>query len=375
MSRSSEDLWLDIVSGGGGAAGGLARGLLLPWSWAYGASALAYRRTYEVGLRRHVEPALPLLSVGALSVGGAGKTTVATYLAREAAARGVKPAVVLRGYRRADEARTAAVSDGSGNLLLGPREAGDEAVLLARACPEAVVAVGRRREEALAAAAERGATAALLDDGFQYFRLRRDVDLVLVNALQGGRQRRVFPAGALREPAAALSRASQVWITYARSAGDEAVAETRRWCRRHAPDAPQVLADHRVVGCRSFGGGDRVPLDGARVLAFCGLGSPEGFRTSLEGQGPREVRLLPYPDHHWYGREDLEALAAEAASWPADAVVTTAKDAVRLPADAWPAEAPPLAVLEIELEILEGMDAVQEAMARWLAAAGQPQSS
>lgn len=365
MMRSLEEFWLEAVSGGGGLAGTLARVSLRPVSWLYGGAAIAYRWLYECGCRRILTAPLPLLSVGALSVGGAGKTTVAEYLARRAADGDRRPAIILRGYKRRGADAVTTVSNGR-DLLTQPEEAGDEAVLLSSRCPGTIVVVGKRREAALARAVELSAEVALLDDGFQYFRLRRDVDLVLLNALHWGPAMRVFPAGVLREPPAVLSRASQIWVTHAGAVSKETLSAVLQWAGRFAPQAPQVLADHRTVACRRLSG-EQVLLQGVRVAAFCGIGSPESFRRSLQALGPQRLLLLPFPDHHWYSREDLSAVAAWASTAGAEIVVTTAKDAVRLDAAAWPESAPPLAVLEVELEILQGKEFVEEAIGRWLA--------
>lgn len=372
MMRSVEEFWLEAASGGGGRAGMLARAPLRVASWLYGAAALGYRWLYESGLRHTSASPLPLLSVGALSVGGAGKTTVAAYLARRAIERKCLPAIILRGYRRQAGDAVTTVSNGHG-LLARPQEAGDEAVLLSSHCPGAVVVVGKRREAALARATELGAQVALLDDGFQYFRLRRDVDLVLLNALHWGPAMKVFPAGVLREPPQVLSRASQVWVTHASAASKDDLAALLSWAGRFAPQAQQVLTDHRVVSCRLISG-QEVAISGARVAAFCGIGSPESFRRSLQTLGPERLMFLSFPDHHWYSSDDVTAVAAWASKAGAEIVITTAKDAVRLDAAAWPEEGPPLAVLEVELEIVEGATHAQEAVEQWLERASHPKS-
>jgi tetraacyldisaccharide 4'-kinase len=359
MSGSAESRWLEWVEGGGGLVGAAARLALGPLGVVYGAGALAYRRSYELGLRRRREAALPLVSVGALSVGGAGKTTVATYLAGQSLAQGKRPALVLRGYRRQGDDDVAVVSDGEA-VKLDARRGGDEAVLLARRCPGAVVVVGKRREKAIERARDLGADMAILDDGFQYFRLRREEDHVLVSALQAGRKNRVFPAGVLREPPRVLSRATTIWVTYARSAGVEVVESVQHWCERYAPGVPQVLADYRVAACRRRSDGAPAEAKGAIVAAFCGIGSPEGFRRSVEDLEPRSAEMMIFPDHHWYDEGDLRALASWARGLGADLVLTTAKDAVRLEAGQWPGDAPPLAVVEVEIEILGGEAPVAE---------------
>ncbi|MCX7599841.1 MAG: tetraacyldisaccharide 4'-kinase [Armatimonadetes bacterium] len=365
MMRFLEELWLEAASGGGGLVGKVACSPLRVVSWLYGPVALGYRRLYELGFRYTYTPPVPLLSVGALSVGGAGKTTVAGYLARRAAERNRLTAIVLRGYKRRAADGVTTVSDGR-DLIARAEEAGDEALLLASYYSGVIVVVGKRREAALARAVELGAQVALLDDGFQYFRLRRDLDIVLLNALHWGPAMRVFPAGILREPPCVLSRASQIWLTHAGAVSEEELSALLRWVGRFAPHAPQVLTDHRTVACRLLSG-EQIALEGARVAAFCGIGSPESFRRSLRAENPESVLLLTFPDHHWYSQEDISGVAAWASKAGAEVVVTTAKDAVRLDAAAWPESAPPIAVLEVGLEILQGSEFVEEALTQWLA--------
>ena len=159
MSASAENQWLEYVHGGGGLGGAAARIALAPLGLLYGAGALAYRWSYEAGLRRRTEPALPLVSIGALSVGGAGKTSVAARLAREALAAGKRPAIVLRGYRRKGHDDIAVVSDGA-DVKLYARQA-----VRARWWSSASGASGRSRRRAISAPTWRCSTTASSTSG------------------------------------------------------------------------------------------------------------------------------------------------------------------------------------------------------------------
>ncbi len=354
---SLQTWWHDAVHDAG-VKGTVVRAALSPLAWLYGTGVLAYRWIYDAGLRPRLDPALPTVSVGSLAVGGAGKTTVAAYLARQLGEAGCKAAVVLRGYGRHADGDVLVVSAGSGRLV-DVEKAGDEAAMLAEMLPGAVVVVGRRREAAIEAAAAHGAQVAVLDDGFEYFRLRRRMDILLVNLLEFGPAMRVLPAGVLRGPARLLSRAGQVWFTYAEAAGENTVEAALEWKKRWAPDAPVVGVQHQIARLRQIGGR---PLDSepsAAVLAFCGIGSPEGFRAALEARGLKVKRMEVFPDHHWYDDRDVERLATAAEKAGAQAAVTTWKDAIRLGEACWPADGPPLLRAEVELKVLWGAEHIQ----------------
>jgi tetraacyldisaccharide 4'-kinase len=307
---------------------------------------------YAAGLRRQVGPECPVLVVGNLTLGGTGKTTATTYLVRRLAQAGVRAGVVLRGYRRKSGLPPLLVSDGSG-ALASPAEAGDEAYLLAALLRGHPVAVGVRRETVARMLLERTAADALvLDDGFQYFRLARTADIVLVDASHQIERDRLFPAGTLREPAHHLRRASQVWITHAEMVAGDRVERLAAWIRDLVPAAPVVIAEHRAGALRSIGTGAR-PNPGARVLALSALGNPRSFEAGLERLG-YEVRPLAFADHHRYVPSDWDRVRRAAESSGADWVITTEKDAVKLPDP--PTESPPVCVLGCELGIIEGRE-------------------
>ncbi len=309
---------------------------------------------YRVGLCQRHRLDCPVLVVGNLTLGGTGKSTTAAYLVRRLAERGVRAGVVLRGYGRKVGNVPLLVGDGK-RTLASPEEAGDEAVMLASMLPGHPVAVGLRREQvSRLLRRQTGVGAVVLDDGFQYFRLHRDADIVLVDASRPIESDGLFPAGTLREPHHHLRRATQIWLTHAELVEPERIDSLRKWINSQAPDVPVVVAEHRPRGMRSLGSSPP-PAPGAKVVALSALGNPLSFETALVRLG-YEVRPFRLPDHHDYGEADWNAIRVAATSVEADHIITTEKDATKLPSPVPPDLA--VHVLGCELAIREGHDSV-----------------
>lgn len=301
------------------------------------------RELYRRGILPSGSLPRPVISVGNLTAGGAGKTPHVQFLARFLSGEGHRPAVLSRGYRR----RTRGVvwaSDGKGTVA-GAREVGDEPALLARTLPGVPVLVGESR---LAAGREclRGADPDLflLDDGFQHLALRRDLDLLLVDGETGFGNGRTLPLGPLREPPSHARFAHAVIATKCRDAaqGQRRLASIPpvpgpKAVSRLAPRA-MVAPDGRVLP---------LPSPGEEAAAFCGLADDRHFLGTLRELGFRVREFLPFPDHHRYSLRDLERIRKAAGGLPA---VTTEKDLVRLPRDL---PFPVLAV-RVEVEFLAG---------------------
>ena len=354
------EAWYDPAPSSGAR---LLLGALAPAGWAFGAAARLRGAAYDRGLLPVSRAPVPVLSVGNLAVGGAGKTPVVLALAERLLARGARPAVLTRGYgATVNRARVVCAGDGP---CLDASEAGDEPTLLARRLPALVVLAGPDRA-ALAERAVRdhGATVCLLDDGLQHRRLHRDLDLVVLDASAPLGNGRRLPAGPLREGIEALDRAHLVWLSRADRPGpglDALLAEAE------ARGLPVVRSRYRPTALVDVAGGAPEPVDalaGARVLALSGIARPEGFRRTLEALGAEVVAEARFPDHHRFAAAELEAVRAEAEAAGAR-IVTTEKDAARLGAGAGEVRA-----LRVDVELLEGEAALAAALSGLAARAG-----
>jgi tetraacyldisaccharide 4'-kinase len=339
---------------------------LAPAEAAFRAASALRGALYDAGVLAAARVAAPVISVGNLAVGGAGKTPVALAVARRLERRGRTVAILSRGYG-GETPGARVVSDGT-RVLLGAREAGDEPALLARRLPGARVLCGPRRAEIAGIAIERlGADALVLDDGFQHRALARDLDVVVVDASNPAGNGRLLPRGPNREPWSALRRAGLVWLTRV----DAAPAQRLAWLRAEAINAtgyapvesrhaPSDVLDGRLA--TSLGAG---ALRGQRALLLCALARPEGFRRTVASLGAEVVAERAFRDHHRFSSAEL-AEALEAARAAGAVVATTEKDAVRLPEDV--AADPLLRVVRIDAEVLAGAAALEDRLAAALAA-------
>lgn len=294
-----------------------------------------WRRRWQTAPGRQQRLRQPVVSVGNLAAGGRGKTPVVEYLARMLLEAGERPAILSRGYGRSTAPPGAVVvSDGHG-ALVGADLAGDEPCMLARALPGVIVIVCEDRRIAGALAESHlDATVHLLDDGFQHLALARDVDLVVVipDDLSG----RAFPLGRLRESPRALAAADAVLLDGEPGEDRWPFDGVERFGIRRALDAP-------IVDGRPFS------PEGGAVVAMAGIARPERLASDLEALGWTVAESVTFADHHRYTRRDMKKVAAAVRRTGAVAVVTTSKDAARLPVVA---ELPvPLAVAALRVTV------------------------
>jgi len=316
-----------------GAAGRLLAGVLAGASGLYGAATGVRTWAYRAGVFPSCALPCPVVCVGNLTVGGTGKTPVAAAVAGLLKDLRFQPAIVSRGYgaKRAP-GEIVVVSEGKGPVV-APDKAGDEPYLLARLLEGVPVVAGADRCAAGRTALERfGVSAIVLDDGFQHLRLRRDFNLVLLDASRDPRSMRLFPRGPLREGFGALRRASAIALTRADGSAhrDHWRAIAERWSGG-APVLEVRLAPTALIA--DCGRGGSIPLEslrGRRVAALCGIARPAAFRSSLEALGAEVRAERVFPDHHRYGPQDLQEAVSAARASGAEWVATTDKDAIKL---------------------------------------------
>lgn len=339
LFRTSD--FYDIVSGRRhGVGASLLRGALQIGEWFYTAAVQWRNRQYDRGAVARMD--VPVLSVGNLTLGGTGKTPLVRWIARWFADRGARVAVVSRGY--------------------GARagQANDEAMELQRSLPNVPHLQNPDRVAAAHNAIEQFQSQVIvLDDAFQHRRIGRDLDIVLLDALEPFGFGHVFPRGTLREPIAELRRADVVILSRADHLDVPGRAALWKTVRSYAPQAVTAETIHAPRRLTSASGVAASPdsLRGQSVAAFCGIGNPAGFRHTLESCGCRVLGFREFADHHQYLPADLDSLSAWAEQLDASAVLCTGKDLVKISVDHLGNR--PLWGVDIELEFLTGQESLE----------------
>lgn len=334
----------------------------------YGLALRVHLGGYRWGVARRTHLPALVISLGNLTVGGTGKTTSCLAVADCLRQQGRKVAILSRGYRGKGEQGARLVSRGAGPEVEASA-AGDEPYLLAQSLPEVPVLVGRdRRKTGRKALTELGVDTLILDDGFQYQRLARDLDIVLVDALLPFGYDHLVPRGLLREPVSHLARADAVWLTHTDLVRQEDLEGIRGRVSQVAPQARLWETRHEPLRLRSLTSEScHAPeaLHGLRVCALSSLGNPAAFERALERLGA-EVVPARFPDHHRYTPEEVREVSRreDGSEW----IVTTAKDAVRLPREALEK---PTWVLEIALAPQPGEASLREELECLLRAKGR----
>ena len=316
-------------------------------------SAMALRASYwRFSGRKKKAIQTRVISVGNLTVGGNAKTPFTLYLARKLLEHGISAAIVSRGYGgRLGEADAILVSDGHG-VRLSPEDAGDEAVMMARAF-DGPVAVARRRFEAIELLRRLGPLdAVVLDDGFQHLRLARDVDFLLVSGERGFGNGWVLPAGPMREGIGAAARASAA-VILAPQAGLEAALTRAQQARLTRMPIMRGLIEPRALVYSDSGKWREAPvqsLGGRRILAVSALADPRSFYSMLRELEADLIGVIEFPDHYQYTAPDWQRIWRAAAT--VDLVVTTEKDLVKLERFPFPRNS----IAALRLEISMGAD-------------------
>lgn len=374
---------VDVVLGRRADTGAAIYGALLQvLSWAFNGIVQLRLWLYRNRILHDQPLGCLVVVVGNLTVGGTGKTPVVEKFARALRDRGRKVAILSRGYKskapppwkkwwyalsHTAEPPPRIVSDGE-RVLLDSEQAGDEPYMLARNLPGVVVLVDKNRVKAGTYAIKRfGCDTLILDDGFQYLPLKGRLNLLLVDKTNPFGNGRLLPRGILREPVKHLRRATYVFLTKSNGHRDP---ELEALIAHHNPEADLIECVHRPQYLQRCDAapedpGARQPLawlKGRRVFAFSGIATPESFEKFLRDLGALVMGRERYLDHYRYTAEDLEDLFAQAVREGAECLVTTEKDAVRIPSTA---RGPlPVYYLRLEIEIIRGAADFDEAVGR-----------
>ena len=333
--------FVDRLWNGEGQADQIARTALLPLEALYRGAVAVRSELYD----RHVLPivtsTVPVLSIGNLTVGGTGKTPIASWFAGRIARDGGKPAIVLRGY------------------------GGDEVLVHRALTPDIEVIVDKDRASGIRRAADAGATAVVLDDAFQHRRASRQADVVVVSADAWTGRTRMLPAGPWREPLESIRRASIALISR-KSASTEKLDEVARAIAEVAPQLAQASVRLRMSEVALVGSPatrqDVSTIAGKRILAVSAIGDPGAFNGQLVQLGAT-VASVVFADHHAYSTTDVDRILTQ--SRGQDLIVCTLKDGVKL-GPLWPASAPPLWYVSQSLDVERGLAEIDDILSPFL---------
>ena len=307
----------------------------------YGAITNWRNSLYETGVFQSRSLGVKTISVGNITVGGTGKTPMVAFIAGALAENGERVGILTRGYGRKNPRSRVLVSDGE-KILADARQAGDEPFeLAAKLLGKAIIVADANRATAGDWAREKfGITAFVLDDAFQHRRVRRDLDIVLLDATNPFGSGKCLPTGILREPLENLKRADAIVITRANLA--ENITNLKSQIKKYNPHCPIFVTKNKVSRLTALNqfpasitpkikeSTNREQRTTNNYLAFCALGNPANFFEMLRQEAFDLTTTETFPDHHFYTQDDIEKLSRKAERSGASVLLTTAKDAVKL---------------------------------------------
>jgi tetraacyldisaccharide 4'-kinase len=326
--------------------------VLLPLSGLYAVAVKARLALFKTGVLRGHRLGAPVISVGNITAGGTGKTPLVEWIARHLASEGRRVCILTRGYGRENPRGRVIVSDGE-SILASAADSGDEPLMLAEnLVGQAAVICDRDRVSAGHWAIETlNSDVLILDDGFQHLCMARDLNIVTIDATTPWSNRLTLPAGLLREPRSGLERADCIVITRVDEA--KSLDALRREIDRFIKGRPVFLSHTMSSGLRPLSNTEERSLsrgnnDSIPVAAFCAIGNPQSFFSQLRKAGYTVSNTHAFRDHHGYSQSDIDDLVNRSIAKGAGALVTTAKDEVKLRALRFDL---PCYVADIEVEI------------------------
>ncbi len=285
---------------------------------------------------------VPVISIGNITAGGTGKTPLVIWICKLMQNKNVPCVILTRGYKA--------------------RGTTDEPAVLAENCPQAKVIVNPSRAEAAAEAVDKfGAKVLIMDDGFQHRRLHRDLDIVTIDATCPFGYRKVLPAGLLREPLASLNRADVAVLTRCDQISESEVNRIEQELRLINSDIVVAESVHSPIYARTMTG-EKITIEqikGKKIFAFCGIGNPDAFLSTIKNTGANLVGSKIYNDHYDYTDGDIDDIHGQANRLGADLILSTQKDYTHYATCATQYEIP-FAYLAVEIKFISGEDKLKQ---------------
>lgn len=328
---------------------------------------------YRLNLLKKSKLPCYVISLGNITVGGTGKTPTAQQLALFIRSLGYRVVILNHGYRAKWKGAVGIVSDGK-KLMMNVEEAGDEAYMLAKHLPDIPVLIGPERSVTGAYAVKNfQAEVAILDDGYQHWDLIRDLDILLIDAVNVFGNGYLLPRGTLREPISNIDRADVCLLTKVDQANETSREYIHTMIRKKNKNALIVESIHRPICFVKLSdwhqniaskGVDVSEIKGTRVMAVSAIGNPSSFEQTLADLGAIVVESLRFPDHHEYTVQEMIDSLNLAIQMEAQAIVVTEKDAVKIPMyaniDPSLASTLPIYVVSIEVQFETGGDELKK---------------
>lgn len=350
--------------------GWLILGFLRGCSYLYEYGVRMKLAMYDMGIKKKEKLDCCVISIGNITVGGTGKTPTAQKMADLIKRMGYRVVILNRGYRSHWDKEIGVVSDGN-KIFMTAYEAGDEAYLMAKTLPGIPVVIGKNRAITGKYAVEKlNAEVIIMDDGYQHWHLERDLDVVLVDTLNMFGNGCVLPRGMLREPLENLNRGDLFLLTKTDQSSVLSRMQLRKTIERYNAKAPVVESVHHpknFVEIADWYKGitqnhmDLSELEGKNVMVFSAIGNPSSFEQTLSSIGLNIKEAVRYPDHHDYGMLEMQYILERASSHKAVAMITTSKDAVKIPTEfIYSSREIPLYILNMDIQVTDGFEEFKE---------------
>lgn len=313
----------------------IIQAILLAFSFFYLIGYKIRLLLYKIKALKTLSVPATVISIGNLSTGGTGKTQITIELARFLNKNSIKVAILARGYKRKDLGHTAheniLVSDGE-EILTSWDISGDEPYLIAKDSPKSIVLSGKNRIKAALSAIKMGAQAIILDDGYQYLKLKRDLNILIIDSTKPLESERLFPAGELRELPNSLVRADAIIFTNCQEnqIPDACLSTIKKFVKKELPLISMHYKIKEIKGINITKKMEAVDAKKLKFIAFSGIGNPESFTKTLKAEYLQIIDHIVFNDHNEYTTDDILKLINLALKNNIENLITTEKDAIKI---------------------------------------------